>query len=236
VPNYLAEAHNAKSEVTVGAWRAPISNFLAFAEQSFLDEVALKAGKDPIRFRLELMQRANEKPVGALSYEPDRFIEVITLAAEKSGWWNAQEGVHLGFSVYFSHNSYIAQVAEVVMQEGRPTVQKMYTSVDCGIVVNTSGARTQVEGGTIDGIGHAMYGKLTIANGSAEQQNFDKYRLIRMREVMPTEIHFVNNGKAPTGLGEPALPPASGAVGNAIFSATGKRLRKQPFAGEELLG
>jgi len=218
-----------ESEVTVGAWRAPISNFLAFAEQSFLDEVASKAGKDPIAFRLELMQRAKDAPVGKLTYEPERFIEVIKLAADKSGWGKATDGIHQGFSVYFSHNSYVAQVANVSIRDGRPHIQKMYSAVDCGIVVNDSGARTQVEGGTLDGIGHALYGELTISDGVAKQQNFDNYRLIRMPEAMPIEIHFVQNGKSPTGLGEPALPPAAGAVGNAIFAATGKRLRKQPL-------
>jgi isoquinoline 1-oxidoreductase beta subunit len=236
VPNYLAETHNTESEVTVGAWRAPITNFLAFAEQSFLDEVALKVNKDPVQFRLDLMQRALDTPVGELTYEPARFIEVIKLAAEKSNWGKAADGVAQGFSVYYSHNSYVAHVADVVVENAKPRVQKMYCAVDCGIVINQSGARNQIDGGTLDGIGHAMYGELTIANGTAEQQNFDKYRLMRLPEAMPVEIYFVNNGKSPTGLGEPALPPAAGAVGNAIFTATGKRLRKQPFVGDELLG
>ncbi|HLF65934.1 MAG TPA: molybdopterin cofactor-binding domain-containing protein [Saprospiraceae bacterium] len=236
VENYLAETHNAQSEVTVGAWRAPITNFLAFAEQSFLDEVALKVNKDPVQFRLDLMQRALDNPVGELIYEPARFIEVIKLAAEKSNWGRASDDVKQGFSVYYSHNSYVAHVADVVVQEGKPKVQKMHCAVDCGIVINQSGANTMVEGGTLDGIGHAMYGELTIKEGIAEQQNFDKFRLLRISEAMPVEMHFVNNGKSPTGLGEPALPPAAGAVGNAIFTATGKRLRKQPFVGDELLG
>lgn len=236
VPNYLAESHNITSEVTVGAWRAPITNFLAFAEQSFIDEVARRAGKDPVAFRLELFARAKDNPTGDLNYEPDRFIEVIRLTAEKSGWDSPQEGVHKGFSVYYSHNSYVAHVAEVVMKNGKPDVQKMYCGVDCGIVINPSGGNNQVEGGTIDGLGHAMYGELTIAEGKAVQQNFDTFRLIRIGEVPPVEMHYVQNGKSPTGLGEPALPPAGGAVGNAIFSATGKRLRKQPFVADSLLG
>jgi isoquinoline 1-oxidoreductase beta subunit len=236
VPHYLAESHTVESEVTVGAWRAPITNFLAYAEQSFLDEVAEKAGKDPVQFRLDLLSNAQDSPTGDLSYEPDRYAAVIRLAAEKCGWGNTSNGVKQGLSAYYSHNTYVAQVADVILENGKPKVDKMTTAVDCGIVVNKSGALTQVEGGTIDGIGHAMYGELTIADGKSEQQNFDSYRLIRIGEVPKTEIHFVDNGKPPTGLGEPALPPAAGAVANAIYTATGQRLRKQPFYQEGLLG
>jgi CO/xanthine dehydrogenase Mo-binding subunit len=171
-----------------------------------------------------------------VSYEPDRYAAVIRLAAEKCGWGNTSNGVKQGLSAYYSHNTYVAQVADVILENGKPKVDKMTTAVDCGIVVNKSGALTQVEGGTIDGIGHAMYGELTIADGKSEQQNFDSYRLIRIGEVPKTEIHFVDNGKPPTGLGEPALPPAAGAVANAIYTATGQRLRKQPFYQEGVLG
>ncbi len=236
VPNYLAESHSLSSEVTTGAWRAPVANFLAYAEQSFLDEVALKAGKDPVLFRLDHMQRALDNPVGNLVYEPARFIEVIKLAVEKSNWGKAVSGIQQGFSVYYSHNSYVAHVADISLQDAKPKVEKMHCVVDCGIVINQSGARNQIDGGTLDGLGHAMYGELTVTDGIANQQNFDTFRLMRIAESMPVEIHFVNNSKSPTGLGEPALPPAAGAVGNAIFTATGKRLRKQPFVGDELLG
>jgi isoquinoline 1-oxidoreductase beta subunit len=196
----------------------------------------LKAGKDPVQFRLDHLQRALDKKVGELAYEPARFIEVIKLAAEKSNWGKAPAGVTQGFSVYYSHNSYVAHVADVVMKDGKPTVAKMHCAVDSGIVINESGALNQIVGGTLAGLGHAMYGDLTITDGKSNQQNFDTFRLMRMNEAMPVEVHFVKNGKSPTGLGEPALPPAAGAVGNAIFTATGTRLRKQPFVGEELLG
>ena len=120
------------------------------------------------------------------------------------------------------------------MQAGKPVVKKIYAVSDCGEVVNLSGARQQVMGGVVDGLGHAMYGKLTFDNGAAEQTNFDTYRLVRMKDVPEIETHFVNNGIDPTGLGEPALPPTGGAVANAIFKATGKRLRNQPFIEDEL--
>ena len=231
VPNVLIEAVDHKSPITTGPWRAPITNFLAGAEQSFLDEVAEAAGKDPVALRLELFKQAKAQPVGGkLSYDADRFIKVIELAAEKSGWNKKRKrGVSLGFSVYYSHLTYVAQVAEIVKTKGKPTLQKVYCAVDCGILINRSGALNQIVGSVVDGLGHAMYGQLTFKDGATEQRNFDTYRLIRMHEVPEVEVHFVDNGIDPTGLGEPALPPLSGAVANALYKATGKRLRQQPF-------
>ncbi len=233
VDHLLIETVEHKSPITTGAWRAPITNFLAFAEQAFLDEVATAAGKDPIQFRLELLAKAKNTPVGSIKYNIDRMETVIKMAAEKSGW-GKKKGVSQGFSVYFSHSSYVAQVCEVIMQAGKPVVKKIYAVSDCGEVVNLSGARQQVMGGIVDGLGHAMYGKITFNNGAAEQTNFNTYRLIRMKDIPEIETHFVDNGIDPTGLGEPALPPTGGAVANAIFKATGKRLRNQPFMDEEV--
>lgn len=228
VNNLLIDAVEHKSPITTGAWRAPITNFLAYAEQAFLDEVALAADKDPVRFRLELLEKAKRTPVGAIKYDIGRMKAVIELAAEKAEW-GKKKGVSQGFSVYFSHRSYVAQVAEVAMKNGSPVLQKIYAGADCGIVVNKSGALQQVTGGIVDGLGHALFGNLTFKNGEAEQTNFDTYRLIRIKEVPEVEVHFVDNGISPTGLGEPALPPTGGAVANAFFKATGKRLYKQPF-------
>ncbi|HEX7015727.1 MAG TPA: xanthine dehydrogenase family protein molybdopterin-binding subunit [Cyclobacteriaceae bacterium] len=228
VDNLLIETVEHHSPITTGAWRAPITNFLAYAEQAFLDEVALAAKKDPVQFRLELLERAKRTPVGAIKYDIDRMKAVINLAAEKSGWGKKRD-VAQGFSVYFSHRSYVAQVAEVAMKNNQPILQKIYAAADCGIVVNLSGARHQVMGGIVDGLGHALYGNLTFRNGETEQKNFDTYRLIRMKEVPEIEVHFVDNGISPTGLGEPALPPTGGAIANALFKATGKRLYRQPF-------
>ncbi|HEX8039647.1 MAG TPA: molybdopterin cofactor-binding domain-containing protein, partial [Chryseosolibacter sp.] len=218
--------------ITTGAWRAPITNFLAYAEQSFLDEVAYAAKVDPVKFRLDLLERAKKSPVGAIKYDIDRMKGVIELAAEKSNW-GKKPNVSQGFSVYFSHRSYVAQVAEIEMNKSNPVLKKIYGAVDCGIVVNLSGARQQVTGGIVDGFGHAMFGRLTFKDGAPEQRNFNSYRLIRLKEVPEVEVHFVDNGIDPTGLGEPALPPTGGAVANALFKATGKRVRKQPFTLEE---
>lgn len=232
VDNLLIDSAEHKSPITTGAWRAPITNFLAYAEQSFLDEVAFAAKVDPVKFRLDLLDRAKRSPVGAIKYDIDRMRAVTQLAAEKSGW-GTKKNVSQGFSVYFSHRSYVAQVAEIEMKKNNPVLKKIYGAVDCGIVVNKSGARQMVTGGIVDGFGHAMFGKLTFKDGSPDQKNYNSYRLIRMKEVPEVEVHFVDNGIDPTGLGEPALPPTGGAVANALFKATGKRLRSQPFSLQE---
>lgn len=233
VDNLLIDSVEHQSPITTGPWRAPITNFLAYAEQSFIDEVAAAAGKDPVQFRLELLQKARTSPVGSINYNIDRMETVIKTVAEKSAW-GKNPGVSQGFSVYFSHASYVAQVCDVVMQSGKPVVKKIHAVCDCGEVINKSGAMQQVMGGIVDGYGHAMFGKLSFKDGIPEQNNFHTYRLIRMKEIPDIEVHFIENGIDPTGLGEPALPPTGGAVANALFKATGKRMRNQPFVDEEL--
>jgi isoquinoline 1-oxidoreductase subunit beta len=232
VDNLLIDSVEHKSPITTAPWRAPITNFLAFAEQSFLDEVAHAAGKDPVKFRLDLLDRAKKSPIGEIQYDIDRMKAVIELAAEKAGW-GKKKGVAQGFSVYFSHRSYVAQVGEVEMQNGKPVLKRIYAASDCGVVVNQSGARQQVMGGIVDGLGHALYGNLTFRNGEPEQKNFNNYHLIRMKEIPEIDVYFVDNGITPTGLGEPALPPTGAAYANAIFKATNKRLRNQPFNQED---
>ncbi|MCF2490354.1 xanthine dehydrogenase family protein molybdopterin-binding subunit [Dyadobacter sp. CY347] len=232
VDNLLIDSVEHKSPITTGPWRAPITNFLAYAEQSFLDEVAEAAGKDPVAFRLELLEKAKKSPVNAVKYDVDRMIAVVKMAAEKSNW-GKKKGVYQGFSVYFSHRSYVAQVGEIVMQKGKPVLKNVIAAVDCGIVINQSGSLQQVRGGVVDGLGHAMYGNMTFKDGAPDQTNFNGFRLIRMNEIPEVDVHFVNNGISPTGLGEPALPPAGAAMANAFYKATKQRLRNQPFVNEE---
>ena len=231
VDHYLAETLELDSNITTGAWRAPRSNFIAGAEQSFLDEVAQAAGRDPIEFRLALFDRAIHHPVGSRNdYDAARYAGALSLVREKSDWDTPKPGLHRGVSAYYCHNSYVAQVVDMVVTAAGPQVQKVWCAIDCGIVVNPGAARNQVEGGIVDGIGHAMYGALTFVDGRPEQNNFHAYRLIRMPEA-PKEIEtfFVDNGINPTGLGEPSLPPVSAAFANAYASATGRRLYDQPF-------
>jgi len=228
VDNLLIENIDYKSPITTNAWRAPITNFLAYAEQSFLDEVALAAKKDPVKLRLELLDRAKKNPVGEIHYDIDRMQGVIETAAEKSNWGKNQD-VMQGFSVYFSHRSYVAQVADIIMENGQPVLKKITAATDCGTVVHPTGANHQVRGGIVDGMGHAMFTNMTFENGLPRQRNFDTYRLIKMKEVPEIDVHYVDSGYDPTGLGEPALPPTGGAIANAIFAATGRRIRSQPF-------
>lgn len=230
--NYLAESYTVKSNVTTGAFRAPRSNFIAGAEQSFLDELAEAIGKDPVDYRLELFDRAIKDPVGDRNdYDAKRYAEVIRLAKEKSNWGIQKEGVHRGFAAYFCHNSYVADVVDLKVEKGQTIVENVCVAVDCGIVVNKDAAINLVEGGTVDGIGTALYSGLNLKQGAPQQTNFDRYRLIRHAEAPKAiEVHFVNNGMSPTGLGEPMYPPVMGALANAMYQATGKRLYQQPFA------
>ena len=232
IPNYKVSTANYKSKITTGAWRAPYTNFLAFAEQSFFNELATELDKDHPTLLIELLQNVKGTKDERIQYSPERMEETIKLAVKKSNWANTTEGTYQGFSAYYSHNTHVAEVADIVMKNGMPLVKKVTVAVDCGIVVNPLGAKNQVEGGVIDGIGHAMYGDFSFKEGTPQAVNFDNYRLIRMQETPEVSTHFVESGLSPTGLGEPGLPPAGGAVANAIHTATGERLLKQPFINE----
>ncbi len=231
VDNYLAEEWSIDSNITIGAFRAPRSNFLGGAEQSFLDEVAELAGKDPIEFRLELFERAKNKPVGKDNdYDVDRYAGVLKLVKEKSNWANPPADVYRGVAAYFCHNTYVAEVLDLQMVNNVPVVKKVIAAVDCGIVVNPDAATNMGEGGIIDGIGNALYGEMTFDKGVPAKRNFDTYRMIRQKEAPEEiEVHFVKNDFDPTGLGEPLFPPIFAAVANALHKATGKRYYDQPF-------
>ena len=229
IENYQVDSAIYKSNITTGAWRAPYTNFLAFAEQSFFDELAETLQVDRIQMRLDLLQKVKGNTDKRIQYSAERMEKVIQTAVEKSNWGKVDDGVFQGFSAYYCHNSHVAEVADVVMESGIPVVKKVTCVVDCGIIVNPLGAKNQVEGGVIDGIGHAMYGNLDFKNGAPQSENFDTYRLIRMMETPQVESYFIENDIAPTGLGEPTLPPAGAALANAIKAATGVRLTKQPF-------
>lgn len=229
--NYAAESWVVPSNITVGSFRAPSSNFIACAEQSFLDELAETMGKDPIVFRLELLTRAENNPVGENNdYDPARYKGVLELVRDTSDWGEEKPGVFRGVAAYFCHNSYAAQVVDLVLVNGQPQVQKVYCAVDCGIVVNPDAATNLLEGAIVDGIGNALFGSLTFKDGRPNKRNFDQYRMIRMKEApKEIEVHFVQNQIDPTGLGEPAFPPVIPALANAMYKATGKRLYDQPF-------
>jgi isoquinoline 1-oxidoreductase subunit beta len=237
IDNYLAEEWTIDSNISIGAFRAPRSNFMAGAEQSFLDEVAEAAGKDPIQFRLDLLQRAKEDPVGERNdYDAERYAGVLELLREKADWGQSQANVHRGVSAYFCHNSYAAHVLDLTMENGTPVVQKVCCAIDCGIVVNPDAAKNMAEGAITDGIGNAFYGEMNFKDGMPQKNNFHQYPMIRMGQA-PKEIdvHFVQNEVNPTGMGEPPFPPIFGALANALYRASGKRHYHQPFIKERPL-
>ncbi|ADY30617.1 xanthine dehydrogenase family protein molybdopterin-binding subunit [Cellulophaga lytica] len=229
IENYKVDAANYQSKVTTGAWRAPYTNFLAFAEQSFFDELADELNVDRVQMRLDLLQKVKGTTDEKIQYSPERLENVIKLAVEKSNWGKTSDTTYQGFSAYYCHNSHVAEVADVEVVNGQPVVKKVTCVIDCGIVVNPIGAENQAQGGVVDGIGHAMYGDFAFDKGVPSSKNFDTYRLIRMKEAPVVETHFVENNLAPTGLGEPTLPPAGAAVANALKAVTGHRFTQQPF-------
>ena len=233
--HYKAESWTVDSNITTGAFRAPRSNFIASAEQSFLDELAEQIGKDPIDYRLELLERAASSPVGERNdYDAERYAGVLKLVKEKSAWDTPKPGLHRGVAAYFCHRSYVANVVDVVMENGRAVVDKVYAAIDCGVVINPDAAANLAEGGSVDGIGHALYSQLTFSQGKPDQDNFDAYRLIRHNEApRDVEVHFVPSDIDPTGMGEPPFPPVMGALANALYKAEGRRLYKQPFTGPQ---
>lgn len=232
VDNYLAEGWAIPSNITIGAFRAPRSNFNAAAEQSFLDELAELVGKDPIVFRLELLERAKNNPVGKDNdYDPDRYAGVLKLVREKSNWSQPPANVSRGVAAYFCHNTYVAEVVDLRLNGTNPVIENVVAAVDCGIVVNPDAAKNMGEGGIIDGIGNALFGEMTFKDGVPDKNNFHQYKMIRQKESpKKVEVHFVKNEEEPTGLGEPLFPPVFAAVANALYKATGKRYYNQPFA------
>ncbi len=233
--NYLAESWELPTNITIGAYRAPRSNFNASAEQSFLDELAEAVGKDPLDYRIELLKKAKANPVGKNNdYDASRYMGVLELLKEKSNWGSpSTKNAKRGVSAYFCHASYAAHVVDITMKNGQPYVEKVVTAMDCGFVVNPEGAKNMVEGAVIDGIGNALYGELVLEKGVTLQKNLNNYRIIRHREApKKIEVHFVQNNIDPTGLGEPPFPPVFAAVANALYKATGKRLYHQPYLKE----
>ena len=231
VPHCKIEGGVHESAITTGFWRAPHSNFTASAQQSFFDEVAEAMGLDSVALQLHLLEEAGKSGV-ELDYDPMRMHKVIALVAERSGFGKADQRTFQGFSAYYSHSTYVAEVAEVELVDGLPVVRRIHCAVDCGIVVNPLNAENQVVGAIIDGLGAMLYGGLEFTDGVPSAKNFDSYRMIRINEVPQVDVYFVESSEPPTGLGEPTLPPVGAAVANAIYRATGIRLRKQPYLPE----
>jgi isoquinoline 1-oxidoreductase beta subunit len=219
VPNLLIDAVHPDWPVPVGFWRSVGASQNGFILESFMDELALAAGQDPVEYRRALLTNS------------PRHLAVLELAARQAGWGSPlPDGRARGVALVKSFDSYVAQVAEVSLGPDRiPRVHRVVCAVDCGRVVNPAGVRAQVESAIVYGLTAALYGEITIAGGRAVQSNFDTYPMLRMREMPVVEVHMVDSTEDPTGMGEPGTPPIAPAVANAVFALTRQRVRSLPL-------
>ncbi|MGK2927506.1 MAG: molybdopterin cofactor-binding domain-containing protein [Lysobacterales bacterium] len=225
VPNFRLRQSIIESNVPTGPWRSPGHSAYCWAYQSFFDEVALAAGRDQLEFRLDLLSRSYGEPPLDLA----RTAGTLRVAAEKAGW-GRDPGPNrgLGMAFHFDHGGFVSHVAEVVADGSRVRVEKVWSGIDIGPVINLSGARNQVEGCVVDALSTARL-EIDFAEGAARQGNFDSYSLLRIDQAPEVECHFIQTDNPPSGLGEPPIAPATPAIANAIFAATGTRVRELPL-------
>ncbi len=244
VPNFRLEQSLIPTILPTGWLRAPADNSLAFVHESFWDELAVAAKRDPLQFRLDHMRASFAHPIadpteeGEPPYDVRRAAAVLERVAERSGWGrqSTPKGVGLGVATYFSHRGYVAQVAKVrVRADGDWHVEKIWVVADVGpIILNPTTAHAQVEGAVIEGVGQ-LTGEIRFERGRAVQANLTDFRLMRMPAAPEVDVHFLLTDNPPTGLGEPALPPALAAVSNAIFAACGARVRALPLTAQKIM-
>jgi isoquinoline 1-oxidoreductase beta subunit len=235
LPNARITQTMLTSNIPTGPWRAPGSNAIAFAVQSFLHECAVAAKRDHLDFLLEVMGEPRWLvPGNGRALNTERAAAVIKLAAEKAGWGrDLPRGRGLGLAFHFSHAGHFAEVAEVSVDENRKlTVHNVTVAGDIGPIVNLSGAENQCQGSVIDGFSTMMGLEITFENGRVEQSNFDRYPIMRITQAPQVDVHFIQSDYDPTGCGEPAFPPAAPAICNAIYAATGHRVRTLPLTKE----
>jgi isoquinoline 1-oxidoreductase beta subunit len=222
VANHTVELHSPKLQVPVLWWRSVGHTHTAFVMETLIDELATAAGKDPVAYRRSILKSK-------------RHLAALDLVVEKSGWNNPLPAGHFrGVAVHESFASYVAQVAEISIVEGHLKVHKVTCAIDCGLAVNPEGVKAQMESGIIFGLTAVLYGEITLDKGRVKQRNYHDYKMVRMNEAPLIEVHIVDSNEKMGGAGEPGVPPLAPAVANALFAATGKRVRRLPLQPSDL--
>jgi isoquinoline 1-oxidoreductase beta subunit len=230
IPNYLIEYVMTETPVPLGWMRSVYALQAGFALESFIDELAAAAGKDPLKYRLQLLAKDQDMTYFSTTWHTARMRGVLQLAADKADWDKPlPAGRHRGVACFGCFQSYVAEVVEITMESNQPKVQRVVAAVDCGQIVNPTILEQQVQGAVIYGLANALRAQITIDKGRVVQGNFDDYAPLRMEDTPVVEVYVVPSQEAPTGIGEPPVPPIAPAVCNAIYAATKKRIRSLPI-------
>lgn len=230
LPNASVDWVPAETPVPMGYMRSVYALQVAFASESFIDELAHSAGKDPLDYRLHLLAKDQDIPFFTTTWHTARMRGVLQLAAEKAGWGKpVPSGRFRGVACFGCFSTYAAEVVEISMENDKPRVHRVVVAVDCGQVVNPNILEQQIQGGIVYALSNALRAKITIEKGRVVQGNFDDYAPLRMDESPVVEVYAVPSAEAPTGIGEPSVPPLAPALCNAIYSATKKRIRALPI-------
>jgi len=230
LPNYSIDYVLAETPVPLGWMRSVYALQAAFALESFIDELAIAGGKDPLQYRLKMLAKDQDLQYFTTTWHTVRMRGVLQLAAEKSGWDKPlPPGHYRGVACFGCFSSYMAEVVEITMEHDQPRVHRVVAAVDCGQIVNPAILEQQIQGGVVYGLGNALRAKITIEKGRVVQGNFDDYAPLRMEETPAVEVYAVPSAESPTGIGEPSVPPVAPALCNAIYAATKKRIRALPI-------